>query len=114
MNVKRALTLSILALAAAYGADPAEKADIWVMFYFGWKWKKGVKGAFDTFACSYDLKRWTKWDGEPLVKPSEEYDGIHAHKPWVLKHDGVVYHWYCAVRKQGGREVRGIALATSR
>jgi len=87
--------------------------DVWVMFYFGWKWKEGVKGAFDTFACSYDLKHWTKWDGEPLVKPSAEYDGVHAHKPWVLKHDGVVYHWYCAVRKQNGREVRGIALATS-
>ena len=95
--------------------DPMTRriGDVWVMFYFGWKWKEGVKGAFDTFACSYDLKHWTKWDGEPLVKPSEGYDGAHAHKPWVLKHDGVVYHWYCAVRKQNGREVRGIALATS-
>ena len=87
--------------------------DVWVMFYFGYKWKRGVDGAFDTFACSYDLKHWTKWEGEPLVKPSERYDCIHAHKPWVLKHDGVVYHWYCAVGKLNGREVRGIALATS-
>jgi len=86
--------------------------DLWVMFYFGYQWRPG--GAFDTFACSYDLQHWTKWDGEPLVKPSEEYDCIHAHKPWVLKHDGVVYHWYCAVGRRNGREVRGIALATSR
>ena len=87
--------------------------DLWVMFYFGLAWKPGVKGAFDTFACSYDLRRWTKWNGEPLVKTSESYDCIHAHKPWVLKHDGVVYHWYCAVGKLNGRDVRGIALATS-
>ena len=87
--------------------------DMWVMFYFGYNWKKDVKGAFDTFACSYDLTHWTKWDGEPLVKPSEDYDCVHAHKPWVLKHDGVVYHWYCAVGKRSGQEVRGIALATS-
>ncbi len=70
---------------------------------------QGGGGGFDTFACSYDLKSWTKWDGEPLVKPSEPYDAKHAHKPWVLKHGGVVYHYYCAVGDKG----RGIALATS-
>ena len=81
--------------------------DLWVMFYFGYQWRPG--GAFDTFACSYDLKHWTKWDGEPLIKPSADFDRVHAHKPWVLKHDGVVYHYYCAVGSKG----RGIALATS-
>jgi hypothetical protein len=29
--------------------------------------------------------------------------------PWVLNHDGVVYHFYCAV----GNEGRAIAFATS-
>ena len=87
--------------------------EVWVMFYFGYKWKSGVDGAFDTFACSYDLKHWTNWDGEPLVRPSEDYDCIHAHKPWVLKHNDTVYHWYCAVGKRNGYVVRGIALATS-
>ena len=53
---------------------------------------------------------WTKWEGKPLVEPSESYDKTHAHKPWVLKHDGVVYHFYCAVGDKG----RGIALATSK
>lgn len=83
--------------------------DVWVMFYFGYLWKPGVKGAFDTFACSYDLKNWTTWNGRPLVEPSEPYDRVHAHKPWVIKHNGVVYHFYCAVGNRG----RGIALATS-
>ena len=84
--------------------------DVWVMFYFGFQWKPGVKGAFDTFACSYDLVHWTKWEGEPQVKPSEPWDKPHAHKPWVIKHEGVVYHFYCAV----GNEGRVIALATSK
>ncbi len=81
--------------------------DVWVMFYFGAGWKPK---AFDTFACSYDLVHWTKWEGPHLVEPSEPFDQTYAHKPWMLKHDGVVYHFYCAVGDQG----RVIALATSR
>ena len=99
----------------ALNGDPMIRriGNVWVMFYFGYKWRDDLKGAFDTFACSYDLKHWTKWDGEPLVRPSEDYDSVHAHKPWVLKHNGVVYHWYCAVGKRNGREIRGVALAAS-
>ncbi len=95
----------------ALSGDPMIRriGDLWVMFYFGYKWKEGVTGAFDTFACSKDLRNWTKWDGEALVRPSEPYDREHAHKPWVLKHDGAVYHFYCAVGDRG----RGMALATS-
>jgi alpha-L-rhamnosidase len=81
--------------------------DVWVMFYFGAFWKPA---AFDTFACSRDLVHWTKWDGPHLIEPSEPWDKTFAHKPWVLKHDGVVYHFYCAV----GNEGRAIALATSK
>ncbi|MDR3228521.1 MAG: hypothetical protein LBT53_03805 [Puniceicoccales bacterium] len=80
--------------------------DVWVMFYFGAFWKPK---AFDTFACSYDLKTWTKWTGPNLVEPSEPYDNTFAHKPLVFKYKGVVYHFYNAVGKSG----RCIALATS-
>lgn len=93
--------------------------DVWVMFYFGAFWQPPSKEpaasrrddtkAFDTFACSHDLVHWTKWPGPHLIAPSEPYDATFAHKPWVLKHDGVVYHFYCAVGDQG----RHIALATS-
>lgn len=65
--------------------------------------------AFDTFACSEDLVHWTKWDGPHLIEPSEPWDATFAHKPWVVKHNGVVYHFYCTVGDQG----RQIALATS-
>ena len=93
----------------AISGDPqiVKMGDLWVMFYFGFRWKPG---AFDTFACSYDLVNWTKWNGANLVEPSEKYDTPFAHKPWILKHEGVVYHFYCAVGDQG----RVIALATSK
>jgi predicted GH43/DUF377 family glycosyl hydrolase len=77
------------------------------MFYFGAAWKP--KG-FDTFACSYDLVNWTKWAGPHLIEPSEPWDAQFAHKPWMIKHDGVVYHFYCAV----GNEGRAIAIAASK
>jgi predicted GH43/DUF377 family glycosyl hydrolase len=80
---------------------------VWVMFYFGAGWQPR---AFDTFACSYDLVHWTKWTSPHLVEPSEPYDETYAHKPWILKWNGVVYHFYCAVGTRG----RVIALATSK
>ncbi len=81
--------------------------DLWVMFYFGAFWRPH---AFDTFAVSRDLVHWTKWTGPDLVAPSEPWDREYAHKPWVVKHRGIVYHFYCAVGDQG----RVIGLATSR
>ena len=79
--------------------------DLWVMHYFV------AQGgtAYDTFACSEDLVTWTKWDGKPLISPSEDYDKTYAHKPFVFKYEGKVYHFYCAVGDNG----RGIALAVS-
>ncbi len=86
--------------------------DLYVMFYFGafWKERKG-DGAFNRFACSYDLMNWTDWEGEDLIRPSEPYDETFAHKSFVIKHEGVVYHFYNAVNS---KEQRGIAVATSK
>ena len=81
--------------------------NVYVMFYFGAFWKPG---AFERFACSYDLVHWTEWEGADLISSSEPYDQEYAHKPWVIKWKGVVYHFYTAVGKQG----RVIALATSK
>jgi predicted GH43/DUF377 family glycosyl hydrolase len=77
-----------------------------VMFYNG-KCKTGERIGM---AVSDDLVHWTKWTGPHLVESSESCDKAYAHKPWVIKHDGVVYHFYCAVGDQG----RVIALATSK
>lgn len=84
--------------------------DVWVMFYFGAFWKGRERDAFNRFACSYDLIHWTDWDGEDLINSSEHYDKKFAHKSFVLKHKGVVYHFYCAVDEDDNR---GIAVATS-
>ena len=81
--------------------------DVWVMFYFGAFWKPG---AFERFACSYNMVDWTDWEGDDLVSPSEPYDNQFAHKPCVIKYKGIVYHFYCAVNEQ---EQRGISVATS-
>jgi predicted GH43/DUF377 family glycosyl hydrolase len=82
----------------------------WVMFYFGAFWEDR-KGAFNRFAASNDLINWTDWTGENLVESSEPYDELYAHKSFVLKHKGIVYHFYCAVNKD---DERGIAVATSK
>ncbi|MCH4551675.1 glycoside hydrolase family protein [Aestuariibaculum lutulentum] len=85
--------------------------DTWVMFYFGAFWTGWDQGAFNRFAVSNDLIHWKDWEGEDLVNSTEPYDDMFAHKSFVVKHDGVVYHYYCAVNKAGQR---GIALATSK
>ena len=84
--------------------------DVYVMFYFGAFWPEMEEKAFNRFACSYDLVNWTDWEGEHLIEPSEDYDKLFAHKSCVLKHDGKVYHFYCAVDSAGNR---GLALACS-
>jgi predicted GH43/DUF377 family glycosyl hydrolase len=83
--------------------------NVWVMFYFGAFWKNRPD-AFNRFACSYDLVHWTDWQGEDLIHSSATYDDRFAHKSFVISHNGIVYHFYCAVNK---KDQRGIAVATS-
>ncbi len=84
--------------------------DLYVMFYFGAFWQDR-KGGFNRFAVSEDLVNWTDWQGENLIESSAPYDEVFAHKSYVLKHNGIVYHYYCGVNKA---EQRGIAVATSK
>lgn len=107
-----------------YGTDPVmhhrigitgdavlQKMDsLWVMFYFGAFWE-GRKDAFNRFAASKDLVHWTDWQGEDLIHSSEPYDNLYAHKSYVVRWKGVVYHFYNATNK---KEQRGIAVATSK
>ncbi|HWJ92288.1 MAG TPA: hypothetical protein VNR87_14325 [Flavisolibacter sp.] len=97
---------------AGITGDPAIQriGNVWVMFYFGAFWQDR-KGSFNRFACSYDLVHWTDWNGDNLIESSEPYDELYAHKSSVIKFNGVVYHFYCAVNKKGQR---GIAVATSK
>ncbi|MBQ9678446.1 MAG: beta-galactosidase [Prevotella sp.] len=85
--------------------------NIWVMFYFSAFNPTREYNAFNTFAVSNDLVHWTDWTGDDLIIPSKPYDEMFAHKSYVVKYDGVVYHYYCAVNNAGQR---GIAVATSK
>ena len=85
--------------------------DLWVMFYFSAFNPTREYNAFNTFAASRDLVNWTDWTGNDLIVPSKPYDDLFAHKSYVVKHNGVVYHFYCAVNKN---QQRGIAVATSK
>ena len=91
-------------------AQIAKMGDRYVMFYFKAYDPSRKYNAFNTFAVSRDLIHWQTWDGEDLIIPSKPYDEMFAHKSYVLKHDGVVYHFYCAVNND---QQRGIAVATS-
>ncbi|MCG5217897.1 glycoside hydrolase family protein [Streptosporangium soli] len=104
-----------------FASDPCvlRADDTWVMFYFG----LSANGkARDSFATSPDLLQWTK-GGEILVDvgPPGSVDECYAHKPAVLWRDGVLEHYYCAVRRiepimlDGYRqnESRGISVARS-
>lgn len=82
----------------------------YVMFYFSAFNPKRKYNANNTFAVSRDLVNWQDWEGADLIYPSKPYDDMFAHKSYVLKHQGVVYHFYCAVNHAGQR---GIAVATS-
>ncbi|QHW32796.1 hypothetical protein GZH47_19610 [Paenibacillus rhizovicinus] len=91
----------------------------WIMYFFGFDGRNAQEG----IAFSDNLTEWTKVD-EPILRTGEagEIDAIHAHKPSVVMHDGVLYHYYCACRpyREGdptnnfGSEFRTISVATSR
>ncbi len=84
--------------------------DLFVMFYFSAFDPSRKYNAFNTFAVSRDLINWQRWNGPDLIYPTKKYDEMFAHKSCVVKHNGIVYHFYCAVNNEGQR---GIAVATS-
>ena len=112
MNWKRFKKDPIVHHPVGITGDPIIQkiGEVWVMFYFGAFWQDR-QGAFNRFACSYDLVSWTDWTGDNLIESSTPYDEKFAHKSSVVKYEGVVYHFYCAVNR---KDQRGIAVATSR
>ena len=88
----------------------ATEAPLYVMFYFSAYNPDRKYNAYNTFSVSRDLLHWQDWTGDDLIVPSKPYDEMFAHKSYVVKHDGVVYHFYCAVNND---QQRGIAVATS-
>lgn len=104
-----------------FASDPCvlRQGQEWVMFYFG---LSSDGHARDSAALSGDLLHWHKC-GQVLVDvgPEGTIDSRYAHKPGMIAKDGVLYHFYCAVRPAeagetgaiGQAEVRGISVARS-
>ncbi len=94
-----------------FASDPCvlRFEDRWAMFYYGLD-ARGV--ARDLLALSSDLRAWAKCDGVLVdVGPPGAVDSQYAHKPSIVSHGGVLYHFFCAVSREHGR---GISVACSR
>lgn len=89
--------------------------DLYVMLYARGVPARAEVGDHETFACSYDLVHWTQWSGTGLTREPEPWEGrTTAHKPWVFRWNGVVYHFFNYTHLIDGKPFGGIGVATSR
>jgi alpha-L-rhamnosidase len=105
---------------SGFASDPCVLRDgsRWAMYYFGFDFKAAQEG----LALSDNLLDWRK-HAEPIITVGEgnEIDSVFAHKPSIITHNGVLYHFYTASRRpmDGDAtcnvfpEFRTIAVATS-
>ena len=86
----------------------------YAMFYFGLGYQRPGR-ACEMLAVGDDPLHFTK-SSEVLIDTGlpGSIDETHAHKPSVIYHEGMLYHFYCAVSGKYPNEVRGIAVARSR
>ena len=97
-----------------FASDPCvmRYEDSWVLFYFGYC---SDGHARDGCAFSPNLLHWEK-SAEILVdvSPPGAIDSIHAHKPGIVSHAGILYHFYCGVAPMNGAQQGGIMPVESR
>jgi len=105
---------------AGFCSDPCvvDYGGRWAMYYFGYDYQHAQEG----IAFSEDLVTWAKHPVPIITVGADgELDSKHAHKPSVIRHQGVLYHFYCACRPTVpgdqavnlGDEFRCITVATS-
>jgi hypothetical protein len=84
------------------------------MFYFGLAYQRPGR-ACELLALSVDPYSFVKVP-EILIDTGAPgtIDETFAHKPSVITHEGILYHFYCAVSGKYPNEVRGIAVARSK
>jgi len=84
------------------------------MFYFGFGYQRPGR-ACELLALGDDPFHFTKVP-EVLIDTGAPgtIDETFAHKPSVIYHEGMLYHFYCAVSGKYPNETRGIAVARSR
>jgi predicted GH43/DUF377 family glycosyl hydrolase len=85
----------------------------WAFFYFGLSSTDGK--ARELLAISNDLTSPRKTDSILIdVGPAGTIDDDYAHKPSVITHNGMLYHFYCAVGGKWPNDIRGISVARSK
>jgi predicted GH43/DUF377 family glycosyl hydrolase len=97
-----------------FASDPCvlKNGKYWALYYFGLD-DKGV--ARDLVATSEDLLHPEKCSEIVIdVGSPGSVDSSYAHKPSMVAYKGDLYHFYCAVSRVNGREIRGISVARSR
>ena len=85
----------------------------WAFFYFSLSTKDGK--ARELLALSKNLTSPRKTNSI-LIDPGPpgSVDEDYAHKPSLITHEGVLYHFYCAVSGKWPDDVRGISVARSK
>jgi predicted GH43/DUF377 family glycosyl hydrolase len=86
----------------------------YAMFYYGFRYQRPGR-ACEMLALGANPYSFVK-SPEILIDTGAPgaIDETFAHKPSVITHEGVLYHFYCAVSGQYPNEVRGIAVARSK
>lgn len=86
-----------LGWSSKFRSDPAvfRDGDCWLMFFFGFDGLHAQEG----IAWSRDGRKWSI-NPKPIIRYGTpgEIDEIHAHKPSVVRWNGILYHFYNAVR----------------
>jgi hypothetical protein len=83
------------------------------MFYYGFRYERPGR-ACELLALGANPYSFVKVPGVLIdTGASGTIDETFAHKPSVVTHEGVLYHFYCAVSGKYPNEVRGIAVARS-
>jgi predicted GH43/DUF377 family glycosyl hydrolase len=101
---------------ARFASNPfvVKNGSEWAMFYYGLGYQRPGH-ACEMIAIGTDPLHVTK-SPEILIDAGApgSIDETHAHKPSVIYHNGMLYHFYCAVSGKWPDEVRGIAVARSK
>ena len=84
------------------------------MYYFGFGYQRPGR-ACEMLALGTDPLHFTKVP-EVLIDTGApgSIDETFAHKPSLIYHEGMLYHFYCAVSGKWPNEVRGVAVARSK
>jgi predicted GH43/DUF377 family glycosyl hydrolase len=96
-----------------FASDPVvlRRGGEWAMYYFGLAQDGKAR---DLVAVGRDLTHFSKL-GEVMIDvgPAGSVDSVYAHKPAIIHHAGLLYHYYCAVSGAWPNETRGISVARS-